>query len=376
MPVEPMPVQPAQAAPLPSTAVVGALDDVRQRGKVLPLPPVKELSAVLLATIEVAKPADCALELFGLDGLAPGGATGTLNPSDPSPEQRIWTVTLKPTGNLTKERPVADFTLQDKQLSFRWRPGSTAVPLEYCLLRIDAPGEQELCQLSQPLEAPAAALKVQSDLKISFKLPAGAAHLADCKLELLPQNFPPHMLDGDSVLESGKKATFQVSGTASGSIEPAVDLEVEFSLAGGEATIQIASLADHPPIGAKDAAGDRKGLSAKQLKATKERLDRDVIKLAMRMRAAEKQVDDLNALKMRLMQGFQQQQLLVVRMRLAQAENELAAAKNLHDRQAAALAWHDDMLALIQQLETQSTLGYRLLRPIGQDNVEIVRTVP
>jgi hypothetical protein len=371
-PVLPRSVEPT---PAPAATIMGALDDVRQRGNVLPLPPTKETAAVLLCMLEVAKPAECELTLFGLDGLLPGGASGTLACSDPTPDERIWTVTLKPSGNLTKERPVADFGLKDKQLTFRWRAGAS-IPLEYCLLRIDAPGEQELCHLSRPLEAPAAAFKVQTDYQVTFKLPAGAANLAGCKLELLPQNFPPHMIEGDSVLESGKKATLQVTGTASGTIEPTVDLEVAFTLSGGEATIKVASLAEHPPIGPKDAVGDRKGVSAKQLTVTKERLDRDVNKFAARVRNAEKLVNEYTLAEMRFMQGFQQQQLILVRMKLAQAETELEVAKALHDRQSTALTWHDDMLALVQLLESQAALGFRLVRPIGQDQVEIALTVP
>lgn len=373
------PTVPASPATTPTAG--SPLDDVRQRGNFLLIPEPKITSSVELAKIEVAKPADCDLVVLGVEDLLPMGQAIKLDRADAA-DKRTWTVSLKGNGSLNKDRAVADFTLSGKTLAFQWRPGAAAgsLPLNYCLLEIDAGGEKELCRLAKPIPLKPLKITPGETASIEFNLPVGIALKGQVlRLEVTPIDFPSVQFQANQGLPPGKNTTMTVTGSASGTLPPDLEVDVKFECTGGKAIIKLASTAPWPP----DAKGkSTKGkVSAALLDSKKKEVAKKVTSLQKKKTLLEGDMDSLLK-EQKLLAAFmprtfdERNQLAFKQTQLTQdivnVQTLLDTATAQHDAAAASVNWCDDMLALLKELDAKSRLGIRIYREVGKEVVEII----
>jgi hypothetical protein len=311
------------------------------------------------------------------------GATWRWERSDPAPDRRQWTVHVKASGALSKEKPACDFVLKDGALSFQWRPASqpAQLPLAWCLLKVSAGGEQETCQLSQPAECPLASVKLGERAPLLIKLPGGAAGQATpCQLEVLPQGFTTVQVVGSAALKPGEKALLKVTGTATGKHPVELELELEYKLSGGEALVTVQALASTPDTSPKGNNARPRELillanyerQKKNLLGASRNKETDLKNLARDIGVLEKE-QSLLSTPGRPQTPQSVQRLALVRAQLAQVEQLRDEADELFQKFSAGHSWYSDMLNLASEIQGKAKLGFRVFRPLGADVVEIAR---
>ncbi len=379
---------PSATTPTPPSTTPSAaspLDDVRQRGNFLLIPEQKIAESIELAKIDVAKPADCDLAVMGTEDLLPMGQAVKLDRAD-SADKRIWTLSLQGTGALNKGRALADFTLSGKILAFQWRPGAAAgsFPLHYCLLRIDAGGEKELCRMAKPVPLPPLKITPGETASIELTLPLGIAQKSQLlRLEIIPIDFPSVNFPANQALKAGDGTTMTVTGSASGTVAPDLEIDVKFECAGAKAILKLSSAASWPP----DAKGkSTKGkISAAMLETKKKEagkkltvLQKKKTLLEANKAALEKEETLLGNYMPRTFDERNQlaQKQALLTQELVNAQTQLDNCIALHDAATATENWCGDMLALCKDLESRSRLGIRIYREVGQEVIEIVAADP
>lgn len=387
-PAAPSPTTPAPTpststpSPPPPTAPAAAppLDDVRQRGNFLPIPESKTIDAIELAKIEVAKPADCDLAVMGTEDLLPMGQGIKLDRVD-SPDKRTWTLSLKGNGALNKDRAIAEFTLAGKVLAFKWRPGaaSSPLPLHYCLLQITAGGEKEICRLAKPIPLPPLKITQGETTSIEMTLPAGIGQkIQILRLEITPIDFPSVDYEANKGLKAGEGMSLKITGTASGTISPDLDLDVKFEGTGGKTTVKMSSSAAWPDAKGKNAKGK---VTAALLEAKKKEASRKVTvlqkkKSILETDKAKLEKDEMilaNYMPLTIFERNEQvQKQTLLAQDLANVQIALDTATTQHDTATASVQWCDDMLALLKDLDARSRLGIRIYREVGKEVIEIV----
>lgn len=375
------------STPPPPAATGTALDDVRARGKLLQIPESKDTSRRVLTTVQVDQPQDCDLTLLGAEEICPAGSTLQLVKQDPTADERVWSVMLTSAGALSKSKPIADFRLKGEELSFQWQKLSGALPaLMFCLLRIDAAGEQELCQLCKPLVAAALPLKLADRWTIEADLPAdaGSAPLP-IRAEPLAIDFPNVSQPGNTTIAAGQSAILKVSGQSTGNLDVELELECKFELKQGKLQLVIVPYSTPP----NPARGERAPLRTVVSLATIKQRKTEQTKLANRLESQVKSLkseldrlerDETSLLGVVPMNVSQRnalaQQQLQLRQKLAVLQPSLEEAETQFENITDAAAWHSDMLALLSQLETQAKVGLRLFRSVGNERVVIAEPPP
>ncbi len=353
----------------------------------MPLPETKDATRQNLTTIQVDSPQRCDLTLLGGDEVCPPGSVLKLVRQDPAPDERVWNVMLKSTGALSKEKAIADFRLKGDQLSFQWQKlsgGSLLPAIMFCLLRIDAAGEQELCQLCKPLTSTPLPLKLADRWTIEAQIPGNALGTLPVRAEPLAIDFPNVNIPGASTLAAGETTTFKISGQASGSL--AVDLELELKLEQKDGKLQliIVPYSEPPNVARADRPPMRAVISPTQIKRRKAELTKasavaesQAKTLKTQFERSERDEQTLSAtIPMNINQRtLLSQQLLQVRQQIAIIEPKLDEAETTHKTLHAAAAWYTDMVTLLEQLQNQSKLGLRLFRTVGTERIVIAEPV-
>jgi hypothetical protein len=374
---------PAPATTPQAPASTGtALDDVRARGKLLQIPESKDTSRRVLTMVQVGQPQDCDLTLLGTEEICPAGSTLQLVKQDPTADERVWSVTLKSAGALSKARTIADFRLKGAELSFQWQKLSGVLPaLMFCLLRIDAAGEQELCQLCKPLTAHALPLKLADRWTIEAELPADAGSTPlPIRAEPLAIDFPNVSQPGNTTIAAGQTAILKVSGQSTGNLDVELELECKFELKQGKLQLVIVPYSTPPNPARGERAPQRVVVSLATIKQRKTEQTKLANRLESQVKSLKSELDRierderslLGVVPMNVSQrNALAQQQLQLRQKLAVLQPSLDEAETQHENITDAAAWHSDMLALLEQLETQAKVGLRLFRSVGNERVVI-----
>jgi hypothetical protein len=376
-------------APSPQQPITSKspFDDVRARSKQLQIPESKDTSRRVLTMVQVGQPQDCELTLLGTEEICPAGSTLQLVKQDPTADERVWSVTMKSTGVLSKARTIADFRLKGAELSFQWQKLSGVIPaLMFCLLRIDAAGEQELCQLCKPLSANALPLKVADRWTIEAELPEDAnSTTLPIRAEPLAIDFPNVTQPGNTTIATGQTAIFKVSGQPTGSLDVELELECKFELKQGKLLLVIVPYSTPPNPARTERAPLRAVVSLATIKQRKIEQTKLANRLESQVKSLKSELDRLERDERALLtvvpmnvsqRNALAQQQLQLRQKAAVLEPSLEEAETQHETIAAAAAWHSDMLALLEQLQTQAKVGLRLFRSVGNERVVIAEPPP
>jgi hypothetical protein len=210
---------PTAEAAVIATSQCAELADLRKRALRLPLPRLaRGLRAigqdpVELAKIPVAAPADCELELVAEEVVFGSDAPVRFKEVPDVEGARRWDVEQVAANTFSGAPVFGTFRWANQSLTFQWASGVTASSpaecLRYCLLEVRAGGESELCWLSEPKRVPAAALDLtaaEDRLEIEVHVPSAA--LAErLRVDLAPEGFAAHELDGGGGLSAGEMVT-------------------------------------------------------------------------------------------------------------------------------------------------------------------------
>lgn len=362
--------------PPPAKAPVGPLDELRKLGRYLQLPETKTTASVRLTGLGIETPSQCDLQLLGIDEALAQGTIGRLEQADPDSNTRVWTVMIKPSGGLSKDRPVADFTLAGGELTFQWRPGNPSYPpLGCCLLKVRAAGEEETVQLSRPVQAPPNGLKLGGRIPFSIRLPPGASGPdSPCQIEILPQRFLAVEAKGKSIIEPGETVTLVVTGKSTGPNPVELELDIQCKLVDNELQLAATSFTT-PPEGVVRKAGSRQAFKRSFLDA--HALQIKAKNAVARARSLKKKLDELKGREDVLSKsasgtsGTRNPQLAEIQAGIRELEPQHDAAENEFNDLDAAAKWCIDMGKLVADLEANATLAFHVFRPVGRDILEI-----
>jgi len=301
---------------------------------------------------------------------------------DPAADERIWNIAVKGTGALSKERVIADFRLKKDQLTFQWQPASGGlVPaLIFCLLQIDAAGEQEVCLLGHALRATPLPMKLADRWTVEAELPSASLGSVRLQVEPLAIDFPNVNNSGNSTLSLGQSTSFVVSATSSGSLTVDLELEVKLEQKDGKLQLSIVPYSTPPNVAKLDRAPVRSIVSPAQIKRRKGELTRAAAVAESQLKTTKMQLEKLESDEQTLSNAVpinvQQRnaimlQLQQVRQQVALLETKTAEAEMHQENLQTAAAWYEDMSGLLEQLQNQAKLGLRLFRTVGNERVVI-----
>lgn len=199
-PIEPKPAPPPKPAR-------GPFEEIRARHSALPLPVWKHIlsrddaTSHKLVGLPIADPKDCSLEILGSEQILGEGRSFTIRRSEKAkPGVPTWSVLAKAKSALGGPSEIAEFCLENDALHFRWfNAPNSAKPkcLQFCLLKIQAAGDEEQCSLYES--------RVEPPLPLDF---SGQSYWA---LPLQPEAAPAEELLRLGVTLEGM--TFDVSGS-------------------------------------------------------------------------------------------------------------------------------------------------------------------
>ncbi len=361
-PPEP-PTPPPSAPPLETSEPPNPFADLKKRNFRLALPAVKRAQPTALAKFALANPAALQLAVEGAGYLVPKGGSLQIKQTD-NESARLWTLQIKFDQSPSAPTSVAQFSLQNEELFFRWLAESFP-ELSNCVLRLAADGQEEFCSLREPIDLPEAALDFETaehEIPIALPDPSKAVHPELLQLRInariLRGNISP--TDGiTSVTNSNDPQA--VILTVPFKEQRAVKIETVLDCRGGRPVIRLSNRGIYQTT-------DPTGQAVRQDVPLSRKKYRDLAVVSADAAAkAEKNLERCEADRKKLPppppakpnQGASKDPHADERARLTQKIQQHTREKELHAKEAALCRELDEFLATLSG-SMRFTLYYRL----------------
>ena len=356
-----------------------ALDDVRKRGRKLPLAGEGLSDEIELCRIFAQDPSIVTMELIGGEFTVPEQMTLVLKPLPVAANSAVWKVAQESTTALSRDQEIGEFVLKDQQLRFRWFRNMDKGKLPFCRLRISVGPDSEVCDLWDVARSGAAKVRfTKSEQMMDEFVPTGMRlpPFEILELDLTLENWPEHELSGEQ-LTFNETVTVIFPDDESGK-----DLmTLKFSLdkkdgrygLRGEYFINAASLSSRRSK--SEVRYDEKELTIDQVKKTFDSLESSVQKVERELGGTRKTLEILNERLRLATNGTNNAPQNVVDQLNAQIEEKEAdetEQQEILDELNAAIEATNKAQSLCEEIAAKGQIQYRLFRPFAGDGGDVV----
>ncbi len=369
-------------SPAATTAVANgarALDDVRRKGRKLPLAGEGLSDEIELCRIFAQNPAVVTMELIGGEFTVPEQMTLVLKPLPVIANAAVWKVAQESTTALSRDQEIGEFVLKDQQLRFRWFRNMDKGKLPFCRLKISVGPDSEVCDLWAIARSEAAKVRfTKSEQMLDQFVPTGMRlpPFETLELDLTFENWPDHELSSD-------KLTFNETVTVTfPDDESGKDLmTLKFSLdkkdgrygLRGEYFLNAASLSSRRRE--SEVRYDEKELTIDQLKKTFDGLESSEQKVERELGGTKKTLEILNERLRQAVNGTNNAPQNVVdqlNAQIEEKESEEAEQLEILDELRAAIEATNQAQSLCEEIAAKGQIQCRLYRPFAGDGGDVV----
>ena len=377
---------PAQNGQSPNMAVAAvdanaarALDDVRKRGRKLPLAGAGLSDEIELCRIFSQDPATVTMELIGGEFTVPEQMTLVLKPLPVAANSAVWKVAQESNTALSRDQEIGEFVLKDQQLRFRWFRNMDKGKLPFCRLRISVGPDSEICDLWAVARSGAAKVRfTKSEQLMDEFVPTGIRlpPFEILELDLTLENWPEHEISGEH-LTFNETVTVVFPDDESGK-----DLiTLKFSLGKkdgryglrGEYFLNAASLSSRR--NKSEVRYDEKDLTIDQLKKTVDSLESSIQKVEREHGVTRKTLEILNDRLRLATNGTNNAPQNVVdqlNAQIGEKEADETEQQEILDELTSAIEATNKAQSLCEEIAAKGQIQYRLFRPFAGDGGDVV----
>jgi hypothetical protein len=356
-----------------------ALDDVRRKGRKLPLAGEGLSDEIEVCRIFAQDPAVVTMELIGGEFTIPEQMTLVLKPLPVTANAAVWKVAQESTTALSRDQEIGEFVLKDQQLRFRWFRNMDKGKLPFCRLRISVGPDSEVCDLWTVARSDAAKLRfTKSEQMLNEFVPTGIRlpPFDILELDLTFENWPEHELSSDK-LTFNETVTVTFPDDESGKDLMTLKLSLDkkngrFGLR-GEYFLNAASLSSRRRD--SEVRYDEKELTIDQLKKTFDSLESSEQKVEKELGGIKKSLEILNERLRQAVNGTNNVPQNVVdqlNAQIEEKENEESQQQDILDELRAAIEATSKAQSLCEEIAAKGQIQYRLFRPFTGDGGDVV----
>jgi hypothetical protein len=342
-----------------AAAAAGVFADILGQDRRLFLPEPGVSGPVELAKVLVDSPAECELSLHGMEIVFENDRTPTIEQAD-ADNARTWTILVK--AGLGKGRPIAIFSLASQSLTYEWKTTRFAPNTEclrYCLLTLKAKSESISCFLCKPREVEPLKLsfrryKQAIDIPLDVHWLPRAEHL---RIDLEFANFPPHEVDPSEDVGHKELATVHFPpDTDPEAVEDFADVEIWFE-ASRRCRLYLKTLGYPKMLGNGRVSEGEVKIDRSFLASQK----RDLKKLKSQVKALQQKID------VQLTRNYSTSEKQDLQRLNRQNAERSKAVESIE-------VWFEGMQKLIEVLETDGRIKFRLYVEIEDEQIVLVQT--
>lgn len=374
--------QPPNMAPAAASVDVNAaraLDDVRKRGRKLPLAGEGLSDEIELCRIFTQDPATVTMELIGGEFTVPEQMTLVLKPLPVAANSAVWKVAQESTTALSRDQEIGEFVLKDQQLRFRWFRNMDKGKLPFCRLRISVGPDSEVCDLWAVTRSGAAKVRfTKSEQMMDEFVPTGMRlpPFEILEFDLTLENWPEHEVSGDQLtFNETITVTFPDDESGKDLMTLKFSLDKKDGRYGlrGEYFLNAASLSSRR--NKSEVRYDEKELTIDQVKKTFDSLESSGQKVERELGVTRKTLEILNDRLRLATNGTNNAPQAVVDQLNAQIEEKEAdetEQQEILDELTSAIEATNKAQSLCEEIAAKGQIQYRLFRPFAGDGGDVV----
>lgn len=373
------------AAPGAAASVTNApaLDDVRQKGRVLPLAGEGLSDRIELCRIDTQDPAAVSMELVGGEFAGSEQMTLQLKASPADAQAALWKVSQEATRSLARKEDIGEFSLKGQQLSFHWFRNADKGKLPFCRLRISVGTESEICDLWAVSHSGAAGVRLTKARQILHEFVPAGIRLPPSdilQLQLTLENWPEHEI-------SGTKLTFSeailVTFPDEESGRPLMTVKLLLDDKEGRCALRSEYFFSALNAGSVSSRRGKTEFRYDDRELTEEQLKKSSDSLTSLTARTQRDLDLLQA-KLKVLNDRQSQLLqqmtnvasngvlTQLQTQIAAMQDEEAAFQEILDELEAATSGMEKVRRLCEEIGTKGQIQYRLFRPFAGDGGDVV----